>query len=156
MIDLPFTLKQDPRGRLQMTLADGTVHQGVVPVRAFPLTAPDECIALVASSGHELINIERLSTLTEPTRGLLIETLAAREFVPKIAAIISCSAFATPSTWTVRTDRGQTEFVLKAEEDIRRLDNGRLMISDSHGLQFEVIDQRKLDSPSRRILMRFL
>ena len=156
MTDIPFVLKQDPRGRLQLTLADGTVHEGVVPVRAFPLTAPDECIALVASGGHELINIERLSTLIEPTRGLLIETLAAREFVPKIAAIISCSAFATPSTWTVRTDRGQTEFVLKAEEDIRRLDTGRLMISDSHGLQFEVVDQGKLDSHSRRILMRFL
>ena len=30
------------------------------------------------------------------------------------------------------------------------------MITDSHGLQFEVVDQGKLDSTSRRILMRFL
>ena len=155
-MDIYFTLQQDPRGRLQVTLADGTVHEGVLPVRAFPLTAPDECIALVSSGGNELVNIERLSTLVEPARSLLVEMLAAREFVPKIEAILSCSAFATPSTWTVRTDRGETEFVLKAEEDIRRLDNGRLMISDSHGLQFEVVDQSQLDSHSRRVLMRFL
>ncbi len=151
-----FTLVQDARGRLQLRLADGTVHEGVVPVRAFPLSAPDECIALVSSGGHELVNIARLSTLAEPARGVIAKTLAAREFVPKIEAVVSCSAFATPSTWSVRTDRGQTEFVLKAEEDIRRLDEGRLMITDSHGLQLEVVDQAKLDAHSRRILMRFL
>ena len=151
-----FKLTQDSRGRLQLRLADGTVHEGVVPVRAFPLSAPDECIALVASGGHELVNIARLSSLAEPARSVITQTLAAREFVPKIDAIVSCSAFATPSTWAVRTDRGETEFVLKAEEDIRRLGEGRLMITDSHGLQLEVVDQAKLDAHSRRILMRFL
>jgi len=151
-----FTLVQDARGRLQLTLADGSVHEGVVPVRAFPLSAPDECIALVSTGGHELVNIARLSSLAEPARGVIADTLAAREFVPRIEAILSCSAFATPSTWTVRTDRGQTEFVLKAEEDIRRLGEGRLMITDSHGLQLEVVDQARLDAHSRRILMRFL
>ena len=151
-----FTLRQDPRGRLQLRLADGTVHEGVVPVRAFPLSAPDECIALVSTGGHELVNIARLSSLAEPARGAIAAALAAREFVPKIEAIEDCSAFATPSTWRVRTDRGTTEFVLKAEEDIRRLGEGRLMITDSHGLQLEVVDQGKLDAHSRRILMRFL
>ena len=151
-----FTLTQDARGRLTLTLADGTQYDGVVPVRAFPLTAPDECVALVASGGHEVLNIARLSTLAEPARTVISASLAAREFVPKIEAIVSCSAFATPTTWTVRTDRGETEFVLKAEEDIRRLGEGRLMITDSHGLQLEVVDQAKLDAHSRRILARFL
>ncbi len=151
-----FTLRQDPRGRLQLRLADGTVHEGVVPVRAFPLSAPDECIALVSTGGHELVNIARLASLAEPARAVIAAALAAREFVPKIESIEDCSAFATPSTWRVRTDRGTTEFVLKAEEDIRRLGEGRLMITDSHGLQLEVVDQGKLDAHSRRILMRFL
>lgn len=151
-----FSLSQDPRGRLLLRLADGTVHEGVVPVRAFPLSAPDECIALVSTAGHELVNIARLSSLAEPARSVIAATLAAREFVPKIEAIEACSTFATPSTWRVRTDRGLTEFVLKAEEDIRRLGDGRLMITDSHGLQLEVVNQGKLDAHSRRILMRFL
>lgn len=151
-----FTLTHDARGRLRLELADGTHYDAVVPVRAFPLTAPDECVALVSSGGHEVLNIPRLSALAEPARGILLATLAAREFVPKIEAILSCSAFATPSTWRVRTDRGETEFVLKAEEDIRRLGEGRLMITDSHGLQLEVVDQAKLDPHSRRILLRFM
>ena len=151
-----FKLAQDRRGRLQLTLADGTVHEAVMTVRAFPLSAPDEFIALVSSTGRELVNVPRLSALAEPERSVIIGQLTAREFVPKVEAIESCSAFGTPSTWTVRTDRGQTRFVLKAEEDIRRLEGGRLMITDSHGLQFEVVDQGKLDSTSRRILMRFL
>ena len=151
-----FNLSQDPRGRLQLRLADGTLHEGVVPVRAFPLSAPDECIALVSTAGHELVNIARLSSLAEPARSVIAASLAAREFVPKIEAIEACSAFATPNTWRVRTDRGLTEFVLKAEEDIRRLGAGRLMITDSHGLQLEVVNQAKLDAHSRRILLRFL
>ena len=65
-----FSLSQDTRGRLHLRLADGMQHEGVVPVRAFPLSAPDECIALVTSGGHEVVNIARLSTLAEPARSL--------------------------------------------------------------------------------------
>ena len=151
-----FKLEQDARGRLQLTLADGTLHEGVITARAFPLSAPDEFIALVSSDGRELVSVPRLSALAEPERGIIIGQLTAREFVPRIEAIESCSAFATPSTWTVLTDRGRTQLILKAEEDIRRLEGGRLMITDSHGLQFEVVERSKLDTNSRRILMRFL
>ena len=58
-----------------------------------------------------------------PLRGLLEEELALRDFVPEITRIHSVSSFGTPSTWEVETDRGATSFVLKGEEDIRRLVN---------------------------------
>jgi spore germination protein YaaH len=54
------------------------------------------------------------------------------------------------------TDRGATQFVLKAEEDIRRLLGAMLIITDSHGLRFYVTDMQQLDKHSRRILDRFL
>jgi hypothetical protein len=54
------------------------------------------------------------------------------------------------------TDRGATKFVLKGEEDIRRLSGGKLIITDSHGLRFYVPDMQQLDKHSRRILDRFL
>ena len=66
------------------------------------------------------------------------------------------STFSTPSVWQVDTDRGLTSFVLKGEEDIRRLKDGALWISDSHGIQFVVRDRRALDRRSRRLLERFL
>ena len=38
---LPIHLHHDAFGRLVVTLANGQCHSGVVPVRAFPLAAPD-------------------------------------------------------------------------------------------------------------------
>ena len=82
--------------------------------------------------------------------------LASREFMPEIRAIKDVSTFATPSTWTVDTDRGAASFVLKGEEDIRRVGGGALMIADSHGIHFLIRDSSRLDNHSRRILDRFL
>jgi hypothetical protein len=66
------------------------------------------------------------------------------------------SSLATPSTWEVETDRGDTVFVLKGEEDIRRLGRSGLLIADRHGIQFLVRDVNVLDHASRRLLDRFL
>jgi hypothetical protein len=56
----------------------------------------------------------------------------------------------------VETDRGDAYFVLKAEEDIRRLSAPSLLIVDSRGIQFLIRDPRALDDASRRILERFM
>ncbi len=151
-----WTLRRDPHGRLLLTTADAQVHVGVTPVRAFPLAAPDEGLSLVGTDGHELAWVDRLSALDMDTRALIEEALAPRELMPRIQRIDAVSTFATPSTWTVDTDRGATQLVLKAEEDIRRLGNGRLLIIDSRGIQFIVPDQFALDRASRRLLNRFL
>ncbi len=54
------------------------------------------------------------------------------------------------------TDRGLTRFVLKGEEDIRRVGRSMLLIADSQGLQFVVRDFGALDRHSKRLLERFL
>jgi hypothetical protein len=82
--------------------------------------------------------------------------LASREFVPEIRAIRAVSSFATPSTWTIETDRGDTTLVLKGEEDIRRLARASLLIADRHGIQYLVRDIAALDRHSRKLLDRFL
>ena len=58
-----FSLTRNRFGRLVFTGADGERHEGVVPVRAFPLAAPDEGIALVSADGHEVAWIDRLADL---------------------------------------------------------------------------------------------
>lgn len=151
-----FQLTQDIHGRITLTLSDGSSHDWVLPVRAFPLSAPNEFIVLMSEDGHELLNVPCLSDLDVSQRNIIINLLAEREFMPQIEKIIACSTFSTPSSWAVITDHGKTKFILKAEEDIRRLANGRLIITDSHGLQFEIVDQNKLDANSKRILTRFL
>ncbi|MEW5889743.1 MAG: DUF1854 domain-containing protein [Pseudomonadota bacterium] len=149
-------LSRNAFGRLVLVAADGTVHEGVVPVRAFPVAAPEEGISLVSAEGHELAWIDRLADLPAEMRALVEEELASREFVPEILRLRRVSSFATPSTWEVETDRGDTSFVLKGEEDIRRLGANGLLIADSHGIQFLVRDLTALDKTSRRLLDRFL
>jgi hypothetical protein len=154
---LPFRdLQLDTNGRLVLTDLNGDSHVGVTPVRAHPISAPDEGVSLVGVHGHELAWIPRLSGLPDGPRGLLEAELAAREFHPKLQRLISVNTFGTPSTWRVATDRGEVDFVLKSEEDIRRLDEGRLLITSSHGVQLQVPDRWALDKQSKRLLERFL
>ncbi len=153
---MSFGLRRDAFGHLVLTDADGTVHEGVVPVRAFPIAAPDEGLSLLGAEGHELVWVERLSDLLPAQRALVDEELAGREFVPEIRRLLGVSSFSTPSTWSVDTDRGATRFVLKGEEDIRRVGRSTLLIADSQGLQFRVGDLLALDRHSRRLLERFL
>jgi len=151
-----FTLDRDAFGRLVLTLADGSMHVGVVAVRAFPIAAPHDGIALMSGDGHELVWLDDLERLSAPVRELLEAHLATREFVPEIKAIRSVSSFATPSIWLVDTDRGETRLVLKGEEGIRRLARSSLLIADSHGVQYLVRDIGALDRHSRKLLDRFL
>jgi Domain of unknown function (DUF1854) len=151
-----FDLIRQPSGRLQLTTETGEIHTDVVPVRAFPLAAPGEGISLVSTDGHELAWITDVRTLPPAARALLEHELAQRDFVPEVTRLVSVSTFATPSVWTVETDRGPTSFILKGEEDIRRLGDGALLITASQGVHFRVRDMRELDRGSRKLLERFL
>lgn len=151
-----FQLERDAHGRLVLTDDSGVRHAAVQPVRAFPLSAPDEGLSLVSAEGVELAWIDRPDTLPAAQRAMLDEELAQREFVPVILRLRSVSTFSTPSTWEVETDRGPTRLVLKGEDDIRRLVGGALLIADRQGLPFFVKDRFALDRGSRRLLERFL
>ena len=112
--------------------------------------------ALIDSHGHELEWIDRLSDLPDELRLIVEADLSGREFIPEIKQIRDVSSFATPSTWYVETDRGETTLILQGEEDIRRLTSAALLIADSHGIHFLIRDRGTLDHHSRRILDRFL
>ena len=152
-----WALLRDPFGKLVLTTQQGERFVGVVPVRAFPIQSPEVGIALVSTDGKEVAWIEQLDALAEPAQSLIRGELATREFVPVIQAIVSVTSFSTPCTWSVQTDRGATAFVLRGDEDIRRIGTaGSLLVADSHGIQFLIRDQYALDPQSKKILDRFL
>lgn len=156
MSNANFQLQRDSYGRLVLTAENGDVHEGVTPVRAFPIAAPDEGLSLVNYEGHEVAWIDSLADLPPAIADLIEADLASREFVPEIEGIDAVSSFACPSTWRLRTNRGPAELILKGEEDIRRLSQTRLLIADAHGIQFLIRDLSKLDRHSRKLLDRFL
>jgi hypothetical protein len=156
MTTAPFRLERDPFDRLIFIDAEGQRHGPCVPVRAFPIAAPNEGVSLISAEGHELAWIARLDQVEPDLRELLQRELAQREFIPEVRAIRSVSTFSTPSIWEIDTDRGPTRLVLDGEEDIRRLPDGALLIADHHGVHYLVRDRRSLDRASRRWLERFL
>jgi hypothetical protein len=151
-----FQLSRNPFGRLVLTTPDGEVFEGVVPVRAFPIQSPESGIGMVHTDGHEVAWIDRLAEIPDPIQQLIRDELETREFMPHILTIDSVTSFSTPCTWRVQTDRGETRFVLRGGEDIRRVGPTILLVTDSHGIQFLIRDRSNLNKESRKILDRFL
>ena len=151
-----FQLHCNAFGQLVFTGADGIERVDVAPARAFPITANREGIALLDRDGHELAWIPRLDDLPAETRRLVDAEFAGREFMPEIQRVRSVSGYETPCIWRVATNRGETTFVLHAEEDIRRLSATTLLIVDDRGIQFLIRNTQDLDAASRKILDRFL
>lgn len=151
-----LNLSRDTAGQLVYTDETGKSHHNVMAVRAYPISAPDEGVSLLGSDGHELAWIANLQDLSAANRSLIASELAVHEFMPRISRIDAVSSYATPSTWTVQTDRGVTELILKAEDHIRRLSPNTLLITDSQGISFLIDDVDRLDKHSRKLLDRFL
>ena len=152
----PFGLRRDAFGRLVLIRPNGTEVIGVVPIRPFPLTAPDEHLALLDESGHEVETVPRISALPGPLVALLNEELGRREFVPVIEEIVSISPGSDPTQWQVRTDRGELTFALPAAENIRPLGEEGFLISDEHSIRYRIVDRRQLPKASQRLLLRFV
>ena len=152
-----LVLHRNDHGRLCLTQPDGTVHEGLTPVRAFPIAAPEEAISLLGRDGKEVFWIALLSQVPEAARQLLAEEFAVREFVPEVQAITAIDAISVPSLWTVETDRGTAQLALKAEEDIRKLDGRHhLLVTSRDGVQYRIRDSRLLDKQTQKFLELFL
>jgi hypothetical protein len=146
------TVHRDAWGHLVVKDRNGQEYAGVAAIPLFPVTDPDRWISLVSSKGQEIALIEDLGQLEDAQRAIVHEELTFREFVPRIRRVSSVSAMTEPCEWQVETDRGQTTFVLKSEEDIRRLSVHTVQIVDGNGVRFRVDDTRLLDARSRRFI----
>jgi hypothetical protein len=154
--DNRFTLERDSFGTLVLIDSAGERHVGVTPVRAFPISDPQHGLSLVSSEGREVAWVEDLAALFPDVRQLLETELAQREFLPHIRRVVRVSMATEPCEWDVETDRGPTTFVLKSEEDVRRLDAQRAILIDAHGVHYLIENLERMDRKSRRILERYL
>jgi len=147
-----FDLERDQWGHLVFITSDGQRHANVTPAPLFPISAPDTWISLRASDGSELVCIEDPRELPAEVWNLLKDELARREFVPEIRRIVRVSGNSEPCEWQVETDRGPTRFVLKSEEDVRRIGDQQILILDAHGTRYHITDLSAVDVKSRRIV----
>jgi hypothetical protein len=146
----------DAFGHLVLVTPDGQTTSDVVPVRAFPFSAPDQWISLCDQSGREILCLTDLDGLAPETRTLLQAELAQREFIPHILRILRVVEGGGSDQWFVTTDRGDRSFELPGEDNIRRMGDDGALIIDAHGIRYRIASVRKLDAPSRRILRQYL
>jgi hypothetical protein len=147
-----FSLTRDEWGQLVYIAADGTRHSPVVPTPLFPISAPKSWVSIRDSEGTELVCVADPSLLASDVQQLLSEELDRREFVPVIRRIVRVSGTSEPSEWQVETDRGPTQFVLKSEDDVRRIGENQILIVDAHGTRYQIPDINAVDTKTRRII----
>jgi len=93
--------------------------------------------------------LDSIQALTASNLALLEEELSLRELVPVIEKVIRVSGITEPCEWFVQTNHGTTSFVLKTEEDVRRISAKVVNITDANGIRYRVEDMKKLDKRSR-------
>lgn len=127
----------------------------VVPVRAFPISSPDEFISIrepdtrMGGRGAELGMIRRLSDFPEEVSGMITAELDRRYFTPSIQKIHSFSEKFGYCYWDVTTSAGRIEFIMtNPSSSIRTLEDGRVFMYDIDGNCFTIDDPTKLDKAS--------
>lgn len=123
--------------------------EGVRPVRAFPFTAPGEQIVLIDAQDREIGVLRDLSELDAESRAAIETELELVYLVPRVQSIRSVRSRFGVTTWDLETDRGPRVAHVKERTDIRPLPDGRTILTDVHGVQYEIPPREELDERSR-------
>jgi hypothetical protein len=147
--DWIFLLGRDEWNHLKLTDATGREYRDIAVIPLFPISASKVWVSIVSSDGEELACLDSMDGLSQGNITLLENELSLREFVPVIEKIVRVSGITEPCEWFVETNHGTTSFVLKTEEDVRRISTKVVNITDANGIRYRVEDMKKLDKRSR-------
>ena len=131
----------------------------VVLRRSFPVTAPDEFISVrepdtrLKGRGAEIAMIRNVNDFDKDTVALLNAELELRYFTPIITRITSAKEKFGYNYWEADTTAGSVSLVLNNPfSNIRKLEDGRIFISDMDGNCFVIPDPLKLDRQSYKVI----
>ncbi len=131
----------------------------VVLRRSFPVTAPDEFISVrepdtrLKGRGAEIGMIRNVNIFDKDTVALLNAELELRYFTPIITKITSAKEKFGYNYWEAETSAGNVSLVLNNPfGNIRKLEDGRIFISDMDGNCFLIPDPLKLDRQSFKVI----
>jgi hypothetical protein len=150
---------------LEVTQPSGKVEffERIVPVRAFPISAPDTFIAIrqpdtqLDGQGAEIGMIESLADFPAEISALIRDELGRRYFTPGIHKIHSLREKAGHSYWDVTTTAGRVEFIMNnPTSNIRTLEDGRVFMYDIDGNCFTIDDPKGLDKHSYKKIEIYL
>lgn len=139
---------------VELRLSSGEIFSDLEVRRLFPLSDLTHYITLLDSSQNEKALVRDLSRLDADSRTALEACLAEYYMIPKITKMIRITLKFDVLTWTCQTDHGLRSFRIRNRySDIKRLDDGRILIRDSNDNRYEIENVDALDKKSRRMLV---
>lgn len=125
-------------------------------LRLFPLSKSKQFITLYDEEENEIGVLKNYQNLDSHSLELLELELEKNYFIPEIKSIYDVERVDGNWKWEVDTDKGGREFTVRSRtRDIRKLDNGDVVIKDADGNRFR-ISVNNLDGDSVGILLKHL
>ncbi|MBR2906614.1 MAG: DUF1854 domain-containing protein [Clostridia bacterium] len=143
---------------VRLTLADGTVYEGLEPRRLFPLTNGSSYISLLDEREREIAMVRDMRALDADSAAALDACFSEYYMIPKILRVISCEDKFGVLRWTVETDRGEVVFQIRSRHsDIKHFQgSNRVIIRDSNDNRYEIPDCTAMDKRSTHLLFAYL
>lgn len=148
---------------LTMTSSDGTYYPRVTLRRCFPLSGKNTHILVKTPEtekdhGQELGMIANVEELDAHSLEVVLRELDLFYFVPAIRRIVRIREEFGFLYWSVETDRGDKEFVMRDSPigSVRKVSEGRYLIIDINQTRYEVPDLETLDPASQELIRRYL
>ena len=145
-------------GFIKLTF-QGNTWERIQIVRLFPFTNKDEYISIrtMDAPSKEIGIIKNMKDLNKETRALLDAQIGLRYFTPIIKQIFDIKDEYGYAYFHVMTDRGECRFTINmGGDDVARLSETRLLITDLDENRFEIPDVLKLTQKEQRKLDLFL
>lgn len=146
---------------LKIINAEGETEEfeRVVIRRSFPVTAPDEFLSVrepdsrKKGRGSEIGMIRNINVFDKATIDLLNAELELRYFTPEIKKITAAKEKFGYCYWEADTSAGHVSFVLNNPfSNIRKLEDGRILIADMDGNCFLIPKPEALDRQSYKVI----
>jgi hypothetical protein len=148
---------------LTMTDRDGAMYPRVTLRRCFPLSAKNTNILVKIPEtekehDQELGMIADIQELDAQSLEAVLKELDLFYFVPAIRRIVKIREEFGFLYWSVETDRGEKEFVMRDSPigSVRKVSEGRYLIIDINQTRYEVPDMETLDLTSQNLIRRYL
>jgi len=102
--------------------------------------------------GREMGVVEDVEQLEDESKEEVHRELENEYFTSRVVAISSVRSRHGVTTWDLVTERGNRQIHVKDRTDIRKLPEGRIVLTDVHGMKFDIPDIAQLDRRSRAFL----
>ncbi len=129
------------------------VYPRVKIVLCRPLYDPDHYASVQTTKHKEIGIIRPVKGLRKADREVVQESLLGYYLTCRIKRVVSLAHQFGAVYWSVETDKGPREFVIRGiSEHVRWLADSRLLITDVDGNRFEIPDMEKLDKASQNYI----